>query len=80
MVLPAAIIVFTILVAIPLSAYMARIMNGAYRPPRLLRWLEQKLDTGLQIRSGIRRRFARGSNRYCRRMPGRRSADSRGKS
>ncbi len=44
--LPTAIIVFTILVAVPLSAYMARIMNGAYRPPRLLRWVEQKLDTG----------------------------------
>jgi len=44
--LPAAIIAFTILIAIPLSGYMARIMNGAYRPPRLLRWFEQKLDAG----------------------------------
>jgi potassium-transporting ATPase potassium-binding subunit len=44
--LPAAIIVVTILIAVPLSAYMARIMNGEYRPPRLLRWAEQRLDTG----------------------------------
>jgi potassium-transporting ATPase potassium-binding subunit len=43
---PAAIILFTIVVAIPMSAYMARIMDGHYRPPRLLRWAEQKLDTG----------------------------------
>jgi hypothetical protein len=39
--LPAG-IVFTILIALPLSAYMARIMNAEYRPPRLLRWAEQK--------------------------------------
>jgi hypothetical protein len=44
--LPTAIIVFTILIAIPLSAYMARIMNGAYRPPRLLRWIERQFDAG----------------------------------
>jgi K+-transporting ATPase ATPase A chain len=46
--LPISIIVLTILVAIPLSRYMARIMDGKYRVPKLCRWVEQRLDTGPQ--------------------------------
>jgi potassium-transporting ATPase potassium-binding subunit len=46
--LPIAITLTTILLAIPLSRYMAWIMEGSYRPPRLLRWFEHKLDTGPQ--------------------------------
>ena len=46
--LPISIIVFTILIAIPLSRYMAKIMNGDYKAPRPFRWFEKKLDSGPQ--------------------------------
>ncbi|MCL5044926.1 MAG: potassium-transporting ATPase subunit KdpA [Deltaproteobacteria bacterium] len=46
--LPASITLFTILVAFPLSRYMAWIMDGRYRAPRLLRWIEARLDSGAQ--------------------------------
>lgn len=46
--LPASIIVFTIIVAFPLSKYMTRIMEGEYRPPRVFRWVEERLNTGEQ--------------------------------
>jgi potassium-transporting ATPase potassium-binding subunit len=46
--LPVSIIVFTILIAVPLSRYMAKIMEGKYRAPRLLHWFEQRLDSGPQ--------------------------------
>ena len=46
--LPLSITVTTILLAIPPSRYMALILEGHYRPPRLLRWFEQRLDTGPQ--------------------------------
>ncbi len=44
--LPTSIIVFTIIIAVPLSRYMAMVMNGDYRPPRALGWFERRLDTG----------------------------------
>ena len=46
--LPLSIIVFTIVIAVPLSRYMARIMEGKYRAPRMLRWVEERLDSGQQ--------------------------------
>ena len=46
--LPIAIIVFTIVIAVPLSRYMARIMDGNYQPPRMFRWFEKHLDSGPQ--------------------------------
>ena len=46
--LPASIIVFTIIIAFPLSKYMTRIMEGRFRAPRVLRWIEEKLNTGEQ--------------------------------
>jgi len=46
--LPLSIIVFTIVIAFPLSKYMARIMEGKYHAPRPLRWIENQLDTGEQ--------------------------------
>ena len=46
--LPVSIIVFTIIIAVPLSRYMAKIMNGDYKAPRPLRWFEKKLDSGPQ--------------------------------
>ena len=46
--LPISIIVFTIVIAVPVSRYMARIMDGNYRPPRLFGWFEKRLDSGPQ--------------------------------
>src|SRR3984893_12535750 len=46
--LPISIIVFTIIIAVPLSRYMAKIMDGKYRAPRPLHWFEQRLDSGQQ--------------------------------
>jgi K+-transporting ATPase ATPase A chain len=40
--------VFTTILAIPLSRYMAWIMDGKYTPPRCLAWFEKRLDTGPQ--------------------------------
>jgi K+-transporting ATPase ATPase A chain len=46
--LPAAILVTATVIAIPLSRYMAWIMEGKYRAPRVLRWFEASMDTGPQ--------------------------------
>jgi K+-transporting ATPase ATPase A chain len=46
--LPISIIVFTIILAIPLSRYMTWIMNGEYHAPGIFRWFEKRLDTGPQ--------------------------------
>jgi K+-transporting ATPase ATPase A chain len=46
--LPLLVVVFTTAVAFPLSGYMAWIMDGKYRPPRLVRWFEGRLNTGPQ--------------------------------
>src|ERR1700731_4287199 len=44
--LPFSIIVVTLLVAIPISKYIAGIMDGKYRPLAFFRWFESRLDTG----------------------------------
>ena len=46
--LPILILVVAIAVSIPLSRYMAWLMDGHYRAPRFLRWFEAKLDGGAQ--------------------------------
>jgi len=46
--LPILILVAAIAVSIPLSRYMAWIMDGRYRAPRFLRWFESRLDSGPQ--------------------------------
>jgi potassium-transporting ATPase potassium-binding subunit len=46
--LPISIIVFTIIIAVPVSRYMARIMDGNYQPSRLFAWFEKHLDSGPQ--------------------------------
>ncbi len=46
--LPVAIIIFTTAIAIPLSRYMAWIMDGKYHAPKPLRWFEEKMDSGQQ--------------------------------
>jgi K+-transporting ATPase ATPase A chain len=46
--LPLLMIVTMVLLSIPVSRYAAWIMEGQYRAPRLLRWFEERLDTGPQ--------------------------------
>jgi potassium-transporting ATPase potassium-binding subunit len=46
--LPISILVATTILAVPLSRYMAWIMNGKYRAPAFLGWFEKRLDTGPQ--------------------------------
>lgn len=44
--LPAALIIFTLAIAIPLSKYISWIMDGKYRPLPVFGWFERRLDTG----------------------------------
>jgi len=46
--LPISLLVFTTLLAIPMSRYMAWIMDGRFEPPAFLRWFERRLDSGGQ--------------------------------
>ena len=46
--LPFLILAVTTALAIPFSRYLAWIMDGHYHPPRWLRWIEARLDTGPQ--------------------------------
>ncbi|HKN14083.1 MAG TPA: potassium-transporting ATPase subunit KdpA [Candidatus Binatus sp.] len=46
--LPVSIIVFTIVIAIPVSRYMAKIMDGKYKASRIFGWFEKHLDSGPQ--------------------------------
>jgi K+-transporting ATPase ATPase A chain len=46
--LPVSILLVATLLAIPLSRYLAWIMDGQYHPPGFLRWFEQRLDSGPQ--------------------------------
>ena len=46
--LPISLMVFTTILAIPMSRYMAWIMDGRYHPPAFLRWFEKRLDSGGQ--------------------------------
>jgi len=47
-ILPISMLVVTVLLAIPLSRYMTRIMDGKYRAPGFLRWFEDRLNSGPQ--------------------------------
>src|SRR5262249_35575377 len=46
--LPLSILVTAAALSIPLSRYMAWIMDGKYHAPRFLRWFEERLDSGPQ--------------------------------
>src|SRR5689334_19838610 len=46
--LPISILVATTILAVPLSRYLAWIMNGKYRAPLILRWFESRVDSGPQ--------------------------------
>jgi K+-transporting ATPase ATPase A chain len=46
--LPLLIIGTAVILSLPVGVYLAWIMDGRYRAPRWLAWLEQRLDTGPQ--------------------------------
>jgi K+-transporting ATPase ATPase A chain len=46
--LPALIVVTTVVLSVPVGFYLARVADGRYRAPKWLRWIEQRLDTGPQ--------------------------------
>ncbi|HKI30456.1 MAG TPA: potassium-transporting ATPase subunit KdpA [Gemmataceae bacterium] len=46
--LPALIILTSVALSIPVGLYLAWIMDGRYRAPRVLRWFEERLNTGPQ--------------------------------
>lgn len=46
--LPILIVGTTVLLSIPLSRYLAKIMDGRYTPPAVLRWIERRVNTGPQ--------------------------------
>src|SRR6202451_992920 len=43
---PISAIAIPALLAIPLSLYLAWIMDGRYRPPKLLKWFEDRVNSG----------------------------------
>jgi K+-transporting ATPase ATPase A chain len=46
--LPAIIVVTSVALSVPVGLYLAWVMDGRYRAPRLLRWFEGRLNTGPQ--------------------------------
>jgi K+-transporting ATPase ATPase A chain len=46
--LPLLIVATAVALSIPVGRYLAWIADGKYRPPRWLRWLESRFDTGPQ--------------------------------
>ncbi len=46
--LPILVLILTTVISIPMSRYMAWIMDGKYHAPRFLAWFEKRLDTGPQ--------------------------------
>jgi K+-transporting ATPase ATPase A chain len=46
--LPVMLLVTAVVISIPLSKYLVWIMEGRYQPPRILRWFEQRLNSGPQ--------------------------------
>ncbi|HEY7330374.1 MAG TPA: potassium-transporting ATPase subunit KdpA [Gemmataceae bacterium] len=47
-ILPVLILGITFILAVPSGLYLAWIMDGRYRAPRVLRWIEERVDTGPQ--------------------------------
>ena len=46
--LPILVVGISVALSIPVGFYLAWIMDGRYRAPRWLRWIEERLDTGPQ--------------------------------
>src|SRR5262249_55697998 len=46
--LPLLIVGTAVVLSVPVGRFLAWIMDGKYRPPRWLHWVEKRLDTGPQ--------------------------------
>jgi K+-transporting ATPase ATPase A chain len=46
--LPIAVLIFTTILAVPISKFLAWIMNGKYKAPGFFHWFEARLDSGPQ--------------------------------
>jgi K+-transporting ATPase ATPase A chain len=46
--LPALIVITSVVLSVPVGLYLAWVMDGRYRAPRVLHWFEQRLNTGPQ--------------------------------
>lgn len=46
--LPVLVVGVSVALSVPMGRYLAWIGDGRYRPPRWLRWCEERLDTGAQ--------------------------------
>jgi K+-transporting ATPase ATPase A chain len=46
--LPLVIVVLAVALSLPVGRYLAWVIDGKYRPPRWLAWIEGRLDTGPQ--------------------------------
>src|SRR5205807_10062191 len=46
--LPLLLVATAVALSVPVGLYLAWVMDGRYRCPRPLRWLEARLDTGPQ--------------------------------
>ena len=46
--LPISMLGFSAILAIPMSRYLAWIMDGKYQPPQIFAWFERTLDSGPQ--------------------------------
>src|SRR6185503_14051952 len=46
--LPISLLVAMVALSIPVSRYAAKVMEGDYRAPGFLRWIEARLDSGPQ--------------------------------
>jgi K+-transporting ATPase ATPase A chain len=47
-ILPILIVVATVLLSIPVGRYMAKVMDSSFKPPGVLKWFEDRVDTGPQ--------------------------------
>jgi potassium-transporting ATPase potassium-binding subunit len=46
--LPVSVLLVSVVIAVPLGRYLAWIMDGRYHAPRLLKWWEERVDSGPQ--------------------------------
>src|SRR5580658_1566643 len=45
---PISVLVISVIIAIPLGRYLVWIMDGRYHPPRILKWCEERINSGPQ--------------------------------
>jgi potassium-transporting ATPase potassium-binding subunit len=45
---PVSVLLISVIIAIPLGRYLVWIMDGRYHPPRVLKWCEERINSGPQ--------------------------------